>query len=586
MAGVQMASGEADVGRDDQAKDAFVGTVVNGRFHIVERIARGGMASVYFATQVPLSRPVAIKVVRCVDAGSEEDFRRRFLREASILAQLQHPNIVTLLDYGPITDRSEEHYFMAMEYLRGETLAKRFRRSGRLSIEESIRIARQIGRGLREAHRRGFIHRDLKPSNIMLVPEDDKNDIVKLVDFGIGKIVATRTEVPVNSDSEEMTRVGLLLGSPRYMSPEQIRSEPVELRTDLYGLGVILFQALTGRLPFEGRTEVEVLIAHCSVSPPELSDVCPDRFYPESLSRLVRSLLEKQAKNRPTVEEFLEQLAGIEEEVFGNVSLAGPTLQGTGLVPPSLRAATPKGLFSQNTSQSSWSLSTEVGMGEMDVTPALATALPPVSQPVSRRTTRIVTMVGASILLLVGVLVWFSAKPSSPGTRVVSAPGNGPDIASIPSPAGSSAGAPNLPTLAVTRALQAEAIGVPGAEPASFTLHIDSVPSEATVSEDGKLVGVTPMALTIERRSVSSGPRRFLVKHEGYAPFTLEQGDSKTTVQASAALAASVHTGNDRARRFVARRAGYGSSASPAETGFGLDSKRAGGPALEIRTRR
>jgi len=578
-----MASGEADVGRDDQAKDAFVGTVVNGRFHIVERIARGGMASVYFATQVPLSRPVAIKVVRCVDAGSEEDFRRRFLREASILAQLQHPNIVTLLDYGPITDRSEEHYFMAMEYLRGETLAKRFRRSGRLSIEESIRIARQIGRGLREAHRRGFIHRDLKPSNIMLVPEDDKNDIVKLVDFGIGKIVATRTEVPVNSDSEEMTRVGLLLGSPRYMSPEQIRSEPVELRTDLYGLGVILFQALTGRLPFEGRTEVEVLIAHCSVSPPELSDVCPDRFYPQSLSRLVRSLLEKQAKNRPTVEEFLEQLAGIEEEVFGNVSLAGPTLQGTGLVPPSLRAATPKGLFSQNTtSQSSWSLSSEGGMGEMDVTPALATALPPVSQPVSRRTTRIVTVVTVSIVLLVAALVWFSAKPSSPGTRVVSAPGNGPDIASIPSPAG----APNLPTLSVTRALQAEATGAAGAEPAAFTLHIDSVPSEATVTEDGKLVGVTPMALTIERRSVSSGPRRFLVKHEGYAPFTLEQGDSKITVQASAALAAIVRTGNDRARRLVARRAGYGSSASSAETGVGLDSKRAGGPALEIRTRR
>jgi serine/threonine-protein kinase len=594
--------------------------VVNGRFHIVRRIARGGMASVYFATQVPLSRPVAIKVVRCVDAGSEEDFRRRFLREASILAQLQHPNIVTLLDYGPITDLSEEHYFMAMEYLRGETLAKRFRRAGRMNIQDSIRLARQIGRGLREAHRRGFIHRDLKPSNIMLVPEDDKNDIVKLVDFGIGKIISARAEIPVNSDSEEMTRVGLLLGSPRYMSPEQIRSEQVELRTDLYGLGVILFQALTGRLPFEGKTEVEVLIAHCSVSPPALSDVCPDQFYPESLSRLVKSLLEKHPRNRPTIEEFLGQLAAIEEEVFGTISVAGPTLQGISALPPlPLRLDPPNGPLAQlglPGSVGAAGRSTEVGIGHradwdhlteagpgsmgMDLTPATVPALPllPVVAPllppqISPPRRSLVFPALAALLVVVIVGLWVMVGGSRPQRPV------GPPIQPVPSTATHPQVPRGMQTMAVMHTPNPDRVGGPNAEPTSFTLSIDSTPPDATVIEGGKTIGSTPMVVTIDRRSVSVGPRRFLVKRDGYAPYTLEQGDSKIAVSASATLSVLGHAGRDRPRRPLSKRVAAASVAlerptppgdtpvvtSP-ESGVAPAPKHGGGPALEIRTRR
>jgi serine/threonine-protein kinase len=493
-----------------------------------------------------LSRPVAIKVVRCADAGFEENFRRRFLQEASILAQLQHPNIVTLLEYGPLGDRSEEHYFMAMEYLRGETLAKRFKRSGRLSIEECIRLSRQIGRGLREAHRRGFIHRDLKPSNIMLVPEDDQNDIVKLVDFGIGKIVNARTEVPVHHDGEEMTRVGLLLGSPRYMSPEQIRSEPVELRTDLYGLGVILFQALTGRLPFDCRTEVELLIAHCSVPPPQLSDVCPSQFFPESLSVLVRALLEKQAKNRPTIEEFLEYLAGIEEEVFGTVALAGPTLQGLSALPPSMRpsSSTSAAIDGPAPARPRWSPSPGQDGEDLDATPVLApAALSAPPQPVPRRKQLVAGVAGALSFLLVTVLFWVVARPSGfrrdadPRTRV-------PPPTGLPSKAVTKAPVPNGPTGG----------SVP---PTSFTLSIDSIPSDATVTEGDRLIGVTPVVVTIARSSVSVGPRRFVVRHEGYAPFTLEQGDSKAAVRTFATLSAIAHTRRDRARRAASKHWGY-----------------------------
>jgi len=594
-----MVSGEADAGREDPTPDPLVGTVVNGRFKIERRIARGGMSSVYFATQVPLSRPVAIKVVRCVDAGFEENFRRRFLQEASILAQLQHPNIVTLLEYGPLSDRSEEHYFMAMEYLRGETLAKRFKRSGRLSIEESIRLSRQIGRGLREAHRRGFIHRDLKPSNIMLVPEDDQNDIVKLVDFGIGKIVNARTEIPVNHDGEEMTRVGLLLGSPRYMSPEQIRSEPVELRTDLYGLGVILFQALTGRLPFDCRTEVELLIAHCSVPPPQLSDVCPSQFFPESLSLLVRALLEKQAKNRPTIEEFLEYLAGIEEEVFGTVALAGPTLQGLSALPPSSRQlpSTSMAIDGPAPIRPRWSPLPGQDGEDLDATPVLppaALSAPP--QPLPRRKQMVAGIAGALIFLLVTVLFWVVAKPSSlkgdidPRTR-------------MPPPTG-------LPTKAVTKASAPDGPPEGSGPPTTFTLSIDSVPSDATVTEGDRLLGVTPVVVTIARSSVSVGPRRFVVRHEGYAPFTLEQGDSKAAVRTFATLSAVARPRRDRARRAVLKHWGYtpltadqehakidtkiaapGPASTPA-AGTAPDPesspapKRGGGVPLDIRTRR
>lgn len=493
--------------------DPLIGTVVDGRFRIVERIARGGMANVYFATQSPLNRPVALKVVRVLrdpDGESEENFRRRFLQEASILAQLPHPNIVMLFDYGQIHDLPGEHYFMAMEYLRGETLAQRFRSRGRMSIDASIRLARQIGRGLREAHRRGFVHRDLKPSNIMLIPEDDHGDLVKLVDFGIGKIVSGRQDSSRDSN-EDMTRVGLLLGSPRYMSPEQIRSEPVESRTDLYGLGVILFQALTGRLPFEGRTEVEVLIAHCSLQPPSLAEACPDQHFPESLAHLIRSLLQKEAARRPTVDEFLQQLANIEEELFGNVGLAGPTLQSSAprlIVRDRSKPAPwdPRSSFTPPTLQGT---PNPIGLGPTSIPPHSYVAVTP-----KRGTALALALLAGATLLGALFVQWRLSSPAASPAPLASAP--------LQLATGQRAAAP------------------PSAPaPVSFELTVQSAPAQATVSEDGRLLGVTPLVLVVDRKSVENGPRRFTLKREGYAPLTLEQGDSSTPVNASLVMVAS-----------------------------------------------
>jgi len=504
-----MELGESEARRADPA-DPLVGALVGGRYRVGDRIARGGMANVYFAIQTQLNRPVALKVVRVVrdpEGESEEKFRRRFLQEASILSQLQHPNIVMLFDYGQIEDLPGEHYFMAMEYLRGETLAQRFRAQGRLSVEDSIRLARQVGRGLREAHRRGFVHRDLKPSNIMLVPEDDRNDLVKLVDFGIGKIVKARPGQP--RDAEEVTRIGLLLGSPRYMSPEQIRSEPVESRTDLYGLGVILFQALTGRLPFQGRTEVEVLIAHCSTPAPTLEEACPDQHFPASLAKLVISMLEKQTSRRPTIDEFLQQLGVIEEELFGSVALAGPTSHSRRTPPPVEKLS----LSARNADWDSVTPPTLKGPPGTSVGP-VSLVTRPTAAP--RRTKRLQR---GAWLLLGGLLA------GACGVLMALNPNFG------------------LSARKSTRALRAAATSAAASTPApgalgaqSFELAIESTPTGASVTEGTELIGVTPLSFSVPRESVTSAPRTFVLKREGFAPYELSQADSEVGVHVSAEL--------------------------------------------------
>ena len=510
-----MATADADAEGHEPGTDALIGRTVGGRFHVSERIARGGMACVYFATQQPLNRPAAIKVLRA-DGGAEdqESFRRRFLLEASMLSQLQHPNIVTLLDYGQIDDLPGDHYFMAMEYLHGETLAKRLKSRGALSVVETLRIARQIGRGLREAHRRGFVHRDLKPSNIMLVPEDDQNDIVKLVDFGIGKVVTQPNAELVTGDEEDMTRVGLMLGSPRHMAPEQIRGDAIEPRTDLYGLGVVLFQLLSGRLPFDGRSEVDILVSHCSIPAPKLNETYPDRFVPESLSKLIDSLLKKQATARPTIYEFLLKLADIEDEVFGALGMAGPTLSQRPSFPPSLpRARLPSlgehpserptapdhGVPADPPAPSS---TREALESQSFVTPL--TFAP-------RRKRRVGIAIGLACCFLgalIGVLAW-------PRDEAPSAP-----LASTPS------AAPHGAALA------------PKPDQSTFSLSIDSLPSGANVSEGSILLGKTPLTLFVEQAAVAQVPRHFSIEREGFAPYQFEQGNSTSDVNVVAKLKA------------------------------------------------
>lgn len=538
--------------------DALIGRTIGGRFLITGRIARGGMACVYAATQAQLNRAVAIKVMRSRDASgdtSSEEFARRFSREASILSRLQHPNLVTLLDYGRITELADEHYFIAMEYLNGETLARRFRTRGRLSLAESIRIARQIGRGLREAHRQGIIHRDLKPSNIMLVPEEAEDDLVKLIDFGIGKVLEPGAHGFPAGDDEEMTRVGLLLGSPRYMAPEQIRGEAVEARTDLYALGIILFQALTGRVPFQGKSEMDTLVAQCTLPAPPL-DAYSDEAMPDSLSDLVAELLKKHPSDRPTIHEFLQRLANVERELFDSVGLAGHTLSDSRMsFAPRVLSPPPWGLEGQSPGSASRLVSHARGVQQPRSDPPRADST--LSSPRSQ-----------SIFDLTN-----ATAPLNPPAQLVGQAAAAPMLAPPPVPVAGNTWVDPAPKrklaawwiLAVLAPLlwlalrgdpptadRADASARPSAvapaptpAPTSFVLRLDSAPSGAVVSEGGITLGRTPLELTIARPTVASSPRRFALEHDGYTLHTFEQADSQVDVAAVARLSAASKGADD-----------------------------------------
>lgn len=281
------------------------GQVLNGKYQLERMIAKGGMGCVYLATQIPLGRKVAIKIL--IPQSFDDEFRRRFLLEASTCARLTHRHIVTVHDYGETEDGD---LFTAMEFLDGEPLSRVIAREVRLSPERTCAIAIQTARALRSAHRAGVVHRDLKPSNIVLLRDDEDGlaaDFVKVLDFGLVKIFESAPGA-VEGEDFDLTRAGTMLGSPRYMAPEQIRCQSVDPRTDVYSFGVILFHLLAGRPPFVGQGSVEILNHHLRTPPPAIRDVSEADCPPE-LEVIVQRCLAKRAGDRyPSMDELLDEL--------------------------------------------------------------------------------------------------------------------------------------------------------------------------------------------------------------------------------------------------------------------------------------
>ena len=258
---------------------------IAGRFRIEREIGTGGMGTVYLATHLGLERPVAVKIIRREFAG-DADVAERFLREARTMAKLRHPNAAMIFDAGNLPDG---RHFIVMEFVEGETLSQALAREGRFSATKAISIATQICDVLEEAHRLGIIHRDLKPSNILLGKRG-----VCVLDFGVAKVLASSAE---STATHASTGSGQVVGTPRYMSPEQCLGQRVGARSDLYSLGVLLYEMLAGRPPFVDPLQSALLIKQATAPAPPLPRLRQD--IPRPVALAVHGLLAKRPDDRP-----------------------------------------------------------------------------------------------------------------------------------------------------------------------------------------------------------------------------------------------------------------------------------------------
>ena len=268
--------------------DAVLGRLISCKYAVVDKIGAGGFGAVYRAIQEPVGRAVALKVIR--PGGDDDDqLRARFFREAKVVARLRHPATVTLFDYGEEPDGA---LFMVFELVDGEPLDALIRRRGRIAPEQAVPLVVEALGALSEAHRSGTIHRDLKPANLMVTHGEWGERNLKVLDFGIAKVVdaAAKTEAHTVETGE-----GLVLGTPRYMAPEQARSGGAEARSDLYALGVVLYEMLTGCVPFDGDTPFDVLYAHVHKPVPALPT---ELGVPDALESVLRQALAKSADDR------------------------------------------------------------------------------------------------------------------------------------------------------------------------------------------------------------------------------------------------------------------------------------------------
>ena len=290
----------ADHAMDDSADASPLvpGQVLENKYRISKMLGGGAMGIVYEAYHLLLQKSVAVKVLR-PELATVEDLRDRFEAEARAAAALGHPNIVTVTDMG---QTPEGALYFVMDRLRGETLGERLERQGKLEVAAAARIMLEVLSGLEAAHELRLVHRDLKPDNIFLARPPGGRELAKILDFGIAKALASVGR------REKGTRVGTTVGTPMYMSPEQAVAEPdIDARADLYSLGVILYQSLAGRPPFDGNNAVDVLAAVMMETPRPLGSLCPEA--PFELVQLVEAAMSRDRNKRPsTAAEFTTRL--------------------------------------------------------------------------------------------------------------------------------------------------------------------------------------------------------------------------------------------------------------------------------------
>ncbi len=267
----------------------LVGSVIAERYRIVKKLGEGGMGAVYLGEHVKMGRMSAVKVIS-TSLAQDPDAIARFNREAANAARINHPNVCAIYDFGETDDGV---IYLAMEFIEGEALTDLMNREAALSPKRAADIACQTAEALEAAHEFGIVHRDLKPDNIMIAKNRDGSDLAKVVDFGIAKAAG-------GDEKQNVTKTGLVVGTPEYMSPEQLSGDPVDGRSDIYSLALVFFRMLTGTLPFEADTAQEVLIKRLTDEPRTLADAVPGTHFPPALQQVMDHALQRMPSERYT----------------------------------------------------------------------------------------------------------------------------------------------------------------------------------------------------------------------------------------------------------------------------------------------
>jgi serine/threonine-protein kinase len=433
--------------------DPLVGAVLLGRVRVQRFLARGGMGRVYVGEQVGLERPCAIKVLDPRLAASESsDFARRFLLEASVASKLTHPNVVTVFDYG---ETSDGHCFIAMEFLNGRTLADELKASGKLEPERALHVARQVCRALREAHALGVVHRDMKPGNVFLLKRDEDPDFAKVLDFGL----VGEAHTPESGDVGHPAQ-SAIMGSPKYMAPEQVQGKSIDARADIYAVGAMLYAMLAGKPPFERATDLATAMAQVSDVPPPLATAAPGVVLPAGLEEVVMKCLAKNPDDRFA---SMDRLLVALKLTPGTLSLAesGPRAAPPLLAPP----VVPTGLST-----------------ETSIIPAA-----------TKRGQAGPVFIGAACAIVVAGLVVASELRQRASTAAGGQPGAAP-VMSAPQASATAAKPP------------------PSAPAPQAKLHVETVPAGAKVKEEGEtLCEATPCDITYSGEGASSTFEHLLV---------------------------------------------------------------------------
>ena len=435
--------------------DPFVGRVIEGRYRIEGLLGSGSMGAVYRARQLNIGREVAVKILR-QDRNADETTHARFKREAELIAKLSSPHTVTAFDSGLTADGEP---YIVMELLRGESLGQRLARLRRIEVTEAIDIAIQVLRSLSEAHAKGIVHRDLKPDNVYFAGVESgsgSREIVKVLDFGIAKLVG---RIDASLDVVE-TQAGAVFGTPRYMSPEQAQGLPLDARSDLYTLGAILYQMVSGRPVFDDREAVVVMARHIKTAPTPLRDLGLPVPIPDDLENLLSDALAKDPNLRPaTADAFAERLLRVCEGALADSSGMRVSRRSA---PSAMTSASFTAMASSPAPEEA-TLVTE-SVKDVELSPA-------------KRGPFASFIAGSLIALALGAVLFFARKAFTP------APSEAPPVAGMAAPAPVPRASPspaNAPSVAPSPEPATGALPPKGTKPASKTPR--NAPSAASAT--------------------------------------------------------------------------------------------------------